>query len=95
MIEQVGTDAFAVFCVIIDHAKWSGHNAGEAWPTYNTIQALTGLRREDIAGSVKKLADCGYIRVEKKKRIRKDGTEFGRERSCYTVSHMRKEGLDD
>jgi hypothetical protein len=95
MVKQVGTDAYAVFSIIVAHAKWSGHNAGEAWPTYNTIHELTGLCDKTIAKCVKKLSGCGYIRVDKKKRIRKDGTEFGHERNCYTVSHMRIKGLQN
>lgn len=93
MIKIVGTNAFAVFAVIQAHARWSGEQSGESWPTYETIAELTGLHRTTIANGVKKLEAYGYIHVKLKRRTRKDGTEYGQLRNHYMVSHMREPGL--
>ena len=94
MIKMVGPNAYAVFSIILAHVKWSGPGKGEAWPTYNTIQELTGLHRETIASSVQKLEAYGYIYVELKRRRRIDGTEHGRLRNHYKVSHLQEPGLE-
>jgi len=93
MVKIVGAEAYAVFSIIILHARWSGDNTGEAWPTYNTIHELTGFHRHTIAEAVKRLEGGGYIHVELKRRKRKDGTEFGRPRNHYKVSHLQTPGL--
>ena len=90
MIKIVGTNAYAVFTIILRFARWSGEHAGESWPTYETIAELTGLHRTTISNSVQKLKDCGYIHVELKRRTRKDGTEYGRDRNHYSISHLRE-----
>jgi hypothetical protein len=88
MIKMVGTDAYAVFNIIVLHARWSGDNAGEAWPTFATIRELTGIRQPNITEAVRKLEGYGYIKVEKRKKRRKDGSEYGHKRNHYTVSHL-------
>ena len=90
LIKQIGADAICVFLIIIRHARWSGDNQGEAWPTYETIHQLTGLHRHTIAKAVKLLESKGYITVTLKKRTTKDGIEFGRMRNHYLITHLKK-----
>jgi len=90
LIKVIGTDAACVFLVIIRHARWSGDNQGESWPTYETIHQLTGLHRHTISKAVEKLELKGYITVTLKKRVNKAGKEFGRKRNHYLVSHLKK-----
>lgn len=90
IVKQVGAEAACVFMIIVRYARWTGDNQGEAWPTYDTIHHHTGFHRHTIAMAVKTLERCGYIHVTLKKRVNKEGVEFGRMRNHYLVSHLRK-----
>lgn len=51
------------------HARWlfvtlrfyTNRQSGNAFPSYETIQELTGMRREMIAKSIRELADKGWL----------------------------------
>jgi hypothetical protein len=56
------------------HARWlfvvlrfyTNGKSGVAFPSYNTIQALTGMRREKIASSIKELEESGWLRRQRR-----------------------------
>lgn len=66
------------------HARWlfvvlryyTNGKSGEAFPSYDTIQTLTGLRREMIAKSIRQLESRGWL----SKRKRFNGS------NCYTLN---------
>jgi hypothetical protein len=66
------------------HARWlfvvlryyTNGKSGEAFPSYDTIQTLTGMRREMIAKSIRQLESRGWL----SKRKRFNGS------NCYTLN---------
>jgi DNA replication protein DnaD len=56
------------------HARWlfvtlcfyTNRKMGVAFPSYDTIQQLTRMRREKIASSIRELEDAGWLRRQKR-----------------------------
>lgn len=71
-LPDLGHDAFILYCYL----QYRANGDGEAWPSYETINHETKIRRSNIPGALKKLEELGLI----KKRRRFSGS------TIYSIS---------
>jgi len=62
MIPVIGPAAFAVFCYL----RFRAGSGGNAWPSYDTIGADTGMSRQTIATALDKLEAAGLLQRQKR-----------------------------
>ena len=67
-LPEIGPNAFALATYLLSRCYNDKRRAGDftSWPSYDTINADTGLGREAIASAIKRLEGAGFLAVERR-----------------------------
>jgi predicted transcriptional regulator len=77
-----------VYWVIAMHANW---HTGASCPTHERIMELAGIKHHStVTNAVERLAEKRLLTYKFRRPRRKDGTEYGRPRYFYSITHPAK-----